>query len=138
MEKEAQDVVTAKESKLEEAEDMIAMAKAANDPDAEATAERAAQAATSALGAAKSAYNAAQTASNAIRGSTQQTLDMADKLNQAVLDLGNSDEAEKNAKTMATKSNEMMKQAKEATQNTHDLWKEALEEHKLRIEDRDR
>ena len=57
---------------------------------------------------------------------------------QAVLELGNSDEAEKNAKAMATKSNEMMKQAKEATKNTQDLWQEALEEHKLRLDDRDR
>jgi hypothetical protein len=138
MEADALAVVQAKEAKVDEAEDLIAQAKAANDPDAEATAERAAQAATSALGAAKSAYSAAQTSAEAIRGSTKQTLDLADKLNQAVLDLGNSDEAEKNAKAMATKSNEMMKQAKEATQNTHDLWKEALEEHKLRIEDRDR
>jgi len=130
--------VTAKTAKVEEAEDMIAQAKAANDPDAEATAERAAQAATSALGAAKSAYAAAQTSAEAIRGSTKQTLELAEKLNNAVLELGNSDEAEKNAKAMATKSNEMMKQAKEATKNTKDLWQEALEEHKLRLEDRDR
>ena len=40
MEADALAVVKAKEAKVEEAEDMIAQAKAANDPDAEATAER--------------------------------------------------------------------------------------------------
>ena len=40
MEADALAVVTAKTAKVEEAEDMIAQAKAANDPDAEATAER--------------------------------------------------------------------------------------------------
>jgi hypothetical protein len=138
VESQAQAVVDAKQAKVSEAEEMVAKAKAANDPDSEATAERSVQAAKSALAAATSALTAAQASGNAIRGSTEQSLQLAEKLNKAVLDLGTSDEAEQQAKEMATKSNEMMKKATEATKHTEDLWNEAVDEHKMRIEDKER
>jgi len=138
MEDDAQAVVDAKQAKVSEAEEMVAKAKAANDPDAEATAERSVQAAKSALAAARSALKAAEASGNAIRGSTQQSLQLAEKLNKAVLDLGTSDEAENNAKEKATSSNEMMKKATVATKHTKDLWNEAVDEHKMRLEDKDR
>ena len=57
---------------------------------------------------------------------------------QAVMDLGTSDEAENNAKEKAVTSNTMMKKSTEATKHTEDLWKEAVDEHQMRIEDKAR
>eukprot|EP00656_Telonema_subtile_P003653 TRINITY_DN11661_c0_g3_i2.p1 TRINITY_DN11661_c0_g3~~TRINITY_DN11661_c0_g3_i2.p1 ORF type:complete len:1279 (-),score=491.12 TRINITY_DN11661_c0_g3_i2:54-3890(-) len=138
MEEEQEAVVKQKLELVAMAEEMLSKAKASNDPEAEATAERSIQAANSALAAARSAHKAAVTSATAIRGSTEKALQMAQKLAKSVVDLGTSDEAEERAKAMATKANDMMRQATLGTQHTKELWEQAVEEHKLRIEDRDK